>query len=177
MMKKPFAKIRQALVKVGLPAIGTALGGPAGGVVAGALAGLLGVDPKSERALDAALANASPEILAKLREIDASVALSQEETVRAELDAVTSRWVSDASSPHWLPNNIRPLTLAAAVSFWIVWNLLSACVVSAFLWRNASLDEALTGFFVSVGMQISGILGTVVVAYFGARSLDKRIHH
>lgn len=174
-VKEGIAKLGKALFGAGLPILAGAIGGPAGSVVAGMLGGLLKKNPDDYDAMAAALQGASPEIITQIRQIEANIALAELETERAEMDAITSRWQADANSKYWLPNNIRPLTLATSLAFWIVWNILSAAIVTWTLKAGSELDEALTGFFVSIGMQISGILGTVIVAYFGARSFDKRI--
>jgi hypothetical protein len=173
MKTKPFKKIIDVLVKVGLPTLGTAIGGPAGGVIAGTLGGLLGADPEDD-ALAEALEKAGPETVAKLREIDASIKIAESDTDRAEIEQVKAVWESDNASGHWLPANVRPLVLLILLGFFILWTVATGIVVVYFFHRNNSIDESITGFFVTVGLQITGFLTTVTLAYFGARSFDKR---
>jgi hypothetical protein len=52
------------------PTLATALGGPLAGVAAGAIADALGLDDKSDDAIEAALANAKPEDLLKIKQAE-----------------------------------------------------------------------------------------------------------
>lgn len=168
----PLKKIIGTLGKLGLPALGTAIGGPAGGVIASTIGGLLGVDGKDGDAIETALANASPETLAKLKEIEASIAIAENETARNESDNVTARHAADMNSQSWLSQNIRPFTLVAMLAFWFLWTLATAIVVCVFYIQSGEVSEAITGFFITVGMQIVGLLGTVVAFYFGSRGIE-----
>jgi hypothetical protein len=170
--KSKWQKLGKGLAKAGLGTLGTIVGGPAGGVLGSVISDMLG-SKDNDDAATAALAKADPATFAKIQEIQASIELARLETQRTEIDATTSKWLSDNASPHWLPNNIRPLTLAVIVLFWIFWNFLTVAIVTYFFSTAGRTDDALTGFFVSVGMQIAGILGTVIVAYFGSRGIEK----
>jgi hypothetical protein len=163
MSRKPLARIGRALVKTGLPALGTAVGGPAGGIVAASIGSLLGVDPADERAVETAIAQASPETLVRLREIEAQVEaarLAADETEQREL---TARHGADMASDSWLAKNIRPLVLATTTAVYLLF-----VVVCAFALPVERADLALS--------LVSGI-GSLLIAqvgfYFGGRSGEK----
>jgi|GEM_PF-2610040 len=173
--KANFGKLARTLGRLGLPALGTALGGPAGGIIASTIGGLLGTDPKDETALEKALAAAPPEILVQIREIESRIALAELETDRAQLDAVQSQWLSDNATGHWLPTNARPLVMLSLLVFYMAWTAATGVIVVYFFARAETLDDSLTGFFITTGLQLTGFLTTVTLAYFGARSYDKKI--
>jgi hypothetical protein len=163
----PFKKVGQALAKIGLPVLGTTVGGPAGGAIAAALGNLLGVGADSD-AIEKALANASPEVIAKIKEFEAQVAVSENQRV-------SETWTSDNSSGYWLPANTRPLVVLSLLLFYYLWTTISTGAVFYFYAKHGKVDDAITGFLMAIGLQIVGFLTTAVLGYFGARSYDKRI--
>lgn len=60
-------------LKTVLPTIATALGGPVGGIAATFIAEKLGMEDKTVEAVKAAISGATPEQLARLKEIDADL--------------------------------------------------------------------------------------------------------
>jgi hypothetical protein len=81
---------------------------------------------------------------------DKSIALKKLELERAEIDGVTRRWVADASSGSWLPQNVRPLTLAFFSISYVV------------------------GWFYGLDLSsITGLLSVIVGGYFGSRGVEK----
>lgn len=172
-LKEAFSRTIKALGRLGVPALASAI--PGGPIIGAVLGGLLGVDGKDDDAMAAALEKADPATIAKLKEIEANLDIRELESDDHAETQTTERWRIDRDSGYWLPNNIRPLALAAGIVFWIAWNLIAAAVVSFFFWKSSAVDDALTGFFVNIGLQISGVVVPMVLAYFGARSYDKRI--
>lgn len=172
-LKEAFARTIKVLGRIGVPALASAI--PGGPIIGAVLGGLLGVDGKDDDAMAVALENADPATIAKIKEIEGNLDIRELESIDHEAAQVTERWRADSSSGYWLPNNIRPLALATGIVFWIVWNLIAAAVVSFFFWRSSAVDDALTGFFVNIGLQIAGVVVPMIVAYFGARSYDKKI--
>lgn len=81
---------------------------------------------------------------------DKSIAFKKLELERAEIDGVTRRWVADARSGSWLPQNVRPLTLA----------FFSIAYVA--------------GWFYGLDLSsITGLLSVIVGGYFGSRGVEK----
>ena len=74
---------------------------------------------------------------------------------------ITSRWQADMNSDSWLSKNIRPLTLA----FLVVCTVLMIFIDAGSI--NFVVEEKWTDL-----LQI--VLITVIGAYFGGRSLEKR---
>jgi hypothetical protein len=81
---------------------------------------------------------------------DKSIALKKLELERAEIDGVTRRWVADASSGSWLPQNVRPIILI----------LITLSIIM--------------GFFFSFDVTALTDLGKIIFsAYFGSRGVEK----
>jgi hypothetical protein len=161
--KKVFSKVGRSLVKIGLPALATAVGGPAGGIVAATIGGLLGVDAKDETALERAIESASPETLTRLREIEAGVEIAAIQARETEERELTARHAADMMGDSWLSKNIRPIVLAFVVLSFV---LLIYC--AAFF---LPLDRALV--VTPLVTALGGIVMTVIGFYFGGRSLEK----
>lgn len=162
-LRDAFGKIARAFARVGLPALGTAIGGPAGGIVAATVGSLLGVDPQDDDALESAIASASPETLVRLREIEASLAAEAHATARADYAAVQAHHAADMASDSWLSKNIRPLALATTGVCYLV---LTATV--AFL---LPLERAAIALPLMDG--VTALLVAQVGFYFGGRTLEK----
>lgn len=81
---------------------------------------------------------------------DKSIAFKKLDLERAEIDGVTKRWVADARSGSWLPQNVRPLTLAFfSISY-------------------------VAGWFYGLDLSsITGLLSVIVGGYFGSRGVEK----
>ena len=75
---------------------------------------------------------------------------------------ISNMWGSDMSSASWLSKNVRPLTLLSLLVFIYVIIIFD------------SIDRA--AFSVGEGWisMLSSILGIVIVAYFGARTYEKK---
>lgn len=172
--KKPLRKTLEALGRIGATALRSGAAGPGGMLLGNLLGGILNVDPNDD-ALSEAIAKATPEQVARILEVNNQIQLAELDNEKTEMQEVTERWRADLDTGAWLPSNIRPLVLASSLAFWIGWNLLSLVAIVSFFWKRGEVNESLVGFFTAIGLQITGFLGTASVAYFGARSFDKRI--
>lgn len=107
--------VAKSLAKIGLPLLGTALGGPAGGAVAGMVASALGLggDAKPED-VSVALGQVNGDQLVQLRQIEAEtarklidqdteIALAQVELNRAALAAPSGTGVERVFKSGWRP--------------------------------------------------------------------------
>lgn len=174
-IKKALSNIGKAFAKFGLPAIGTAIGGPAGAVVAGTIGGILGVDPEKEdapKAIESALANASPEVLAQIRQIEANIALSLHETERTEIDALTERLRLDTTSQSKLSQNIRPIVTVALLALYALYAVGATTAVMWSFHGAGRADSVITQFLVNIAMINAGLVATVVAFYFGGRAAE-----
>lgn len=180
-IKNALSKVGKALAKIGLPAIGTAIGGPAGGILASTVGELLGIDPDKadSTAIEAALAKASPEAILRLRELEAQVSQAQEETKRAEeqtkqIDLNTTQLVHavDMASQSWLSQNIRPIVTLTLLAFFILF--ITGASISLFLQVHAKgvADPNLVGFIFNIATLLGGVLGSTVAFYFGGRAWE-----
>ncbi len=85
----------------------------------------------------------------------------EKEAVRQSIEQeISKRWNSDMMSDSWLSKNVRPLTLASVVTFLILMTFFEGFGIS-------SVNERWIGLWEIVSI-------TVIGAYFGARSYDKR---
>ena len=74
---------------------------------------------------------------------------------------ITSRWQSDMNSDSWLSKNIRPLVLAFLVVSTVLMIFIDAGAI------NFNIEEKWTDL-----LQL--VLITVIGAYFGGRTMEKR---
>ena len=79
--------------------------------------------------------------------------------LKIDLDEVTKRWEHDSKSDSWLPKNIRPLMLAYTMF-----------VVSLFCTLDSTDAILVKDHWVSL---FSGLLMTMIIAYFGSRGAEK----
>jgi hypothetical protein len=79
--------------------------------------------------------------------------------LKIDLDEVTKRWEHDSKSDSWLPKNIRPLMLAYTMF-----------VVSLFCALDSTDAILVKDHWVSL---FSGLLMTMIIAYFGSRGAEK----
>lgn len=94
--------------------------------------------------------------------VDRFVATPEEkEAVRKSIEEeISKRWNADMLSDSWLSKNVRPLTLAAVMAFLILMTFFEGFGIS-------NVNESWIGLWELVSI-------TVIGAYFGARSYDKR---
>lgn len=94
--------------------------------------------------------------------VDKFVATPEEkEAVRKSIEEeISKRWNADMLSDSWLSKNVRPLTLASVMVFLILMTFFEGFGIS-------SVNERWIGLWEIVSI-------TVIGAYFGARSYDKR---
>lgn len=111
----------------GLPALGTALGGPLGAAVGATVAQRLGVDDVRPDVLDQVIA-ADPEAAARLRHLDIELEQARAETLKVAADA-------DARAMAAQEANIREARLSADLNprrFWLfvvmLTVLIAACI-------------------------------------------------
>lgn len=79
--------------------------------------------------------------------------------LKIDLEEVTKRWESDSNTDSWLPKNIRPLMLAYTMF-----------VVSLFCILDSTNAILVKDHWVSL---FSGLLMTMIIAYFGSRGAEK----
>jgi hypothetical protein len=159
---KPWKKLGGTLVKMGATALGTAVAGPGGGLIGSVIGDLLG-GKKGEDATDAALASANPEVLAKIKEMEAQIAGFKEETKRNEEDNVTSRHAADMMADSWLSKNVRPVILSFTL---IAYVILIYCAAFFLPIERAIIVTPLV-------TALGGIVMTIIGFYFGGRSIEK----
>jgi len=121
------------IVKGIAPVIGTALGGPLGGGAARYLAGaLLGDENASEEDLENAILGATPEQLARIREIDNQYKI---EMARAGVDVFKLEVADRSSARELAKNDIRPHLLLSGIYtvgyFWLLWALVTGTATIA----------------------------------------------
>ena len=83
-----------------------------------------------------------------------------EERVTLE-EGVTRRWEADTKTSYWLPNNIRPLSVASLLIAIIVFAAMDS--IEALGWNT---PEHWLSLLTTIGMTVFG-------AYFGGRSWEK----
>lgn len=76
-------------------------------------------------------------------------------------EGVTRRWEADTNTRYWLPNNIRPLSVASLLVAIIVFSALDS--MGAVNWET---PEHWLNLLTTIGMTVFG-------AYFGGRSWEK----
>ena len=142
-----------------LSRIGEALTGGASGVVGKVVDRVIGLIPQPLTAEQRAQVEAAA--LAAWREHVGGLVDTVEKAVSVEMVEVTKRWQSDAASDSWLSKNIRPLSLA--FSFGAVTLLAVADSVD-------SIGFTVAPHWVEL---FSGVMLTIIVAYFGSRGVEK----
>lgn len=114
--------LAQTIAKIGLPILGTALGGPAGGMIASKLAESIGAGDASPDTL-MQLLTTNADALAKAKEfeirekqmlLEHALAMEQEETKR--LEAVNATLQADSKGTSWLQQNHHALESLATVA-------------------------------------------------------------
>ena len=83
-----------------------------------------------------------------------------EANVKAQ-EAVSSRWVADMNSDSWLSKNIRPLTLVFLTSIFVIMSFFDGNI------GDFAINDAYKPIYQT-------LLITVIGAYFGGRSFEKR---
>ena len=106
--------------------------------------------------------NAKETVEAVANVVDRFVSTPEEkEAVRQSIEAeITKRWQADSLTDSWLSKNVRPLTLAAVMTFLILMTFFEGFGVS-------SVSERWIGLWELVSL-------TVIGGYFAVRSVDKR---
>lgn len=170
--KSKFKGIGKSLIKVGLPTLGTALGGPAGGLIGAALGTILGVDAGDDTALDAAIASASPDTLVKLRELEAQVATAELSATENETNNLTARHAADMQSQSWLSQNIRPFVTVALLTFFFAYVTVSTIALFWHFIKAGVVDQNLNALITMFGLQIVTLLTTAIGFYFGFRGYE-----
>lgn len=87
--------------------------------------------------------------------------LYQQERMNME-DNISERWGHDMSSDSWLSKNVRPLTLMSLLVYTFTAMILDSI---------PSVDFSIKEYWVEL---LGGLLTTVVIAYFGARTYEKK---
>jgi len=86
---------------------------------------------------------------------------AEKEAARAAIEQeISKRWKADMGSDSWLSKNVRPLTLAAVMTFLILMTFFEGFGIS-------SVSERWIGLWELVSL-------TVIGGYFAVRSVDKR---
>lgn len=85
----------------------------------------------------------------------------EKEAARAAIEnEITKRWQADSLTDSWLSKNVRPLTLAAVMTFLILMTFFEGFGIS-------SVNERWIGLWELVSV-------TVIGGYFAVRTVDKR---
>lgn len=85
----------------------------------------------------------------------------EKEAIRQSIEAeITKRWQADSLTDSWLSKNVRPLTLAAVMTFLILMTFFEGFGIS-------SVNERWIGLWELVSV-------TVIGGYFAVRTVDKR---
>lgn len=162
--KEGLGKVGKALLGVGLPALGTAVGGPMGGVIATSVATALGLSPQADAdEISTKLAEANPDALVKLKELEVQVEmarLSQEVSLEQE---ISKRHEVDMNSDNKLSKYVRPAGLIFVLVTYIVYQYLIT-----FILTGAEMEAAL-----KVGEQILSLAEGFVYFYVGSRGVEK----
>jgi hypothetical protein len=135
--------------------------GKIGRIIKGASV-ILGTDDNPE-AVDAALANATPEQRAALMELAVRERESDNETTRALSADARGVHQVDMGSDSWMAKNIRPIVLAVTLSAYLV-----LVFIVTFL---LPLDR--TELAIAILAGVSGLLTAQVGFYFGGRTGEK----
>lgn len=117
----------KSLVAMGATTIGTLIGGPLGPAIGAGVAAILGVDPADEKAVNTAMANATPEQKAAILKLDNDYKLEMErlriEEEKAQLATATSSdqgqvslMLEDAKSDDKFRSYARPAALWMSVA-------------------------------------------------------------
>jgi len=156
------------------PVIGSALGGPFGGVATKFLADkLLGKEDATEEELEAAIVGASPETLARLKEIDANFKTEMKRLGIAEeelhvRDRESARGLAQKSMlPHIL------LSLAYSIAYFVT--------LYVYITGNVQLSEDLETLGISLLSILSAAQMQIMNFWFGSSSGSKekteRLNH
>jgi hypothetical protein len=152
------------------PTIATALGGPLAGAAVKTLSGvLLGHENGSEADLSAAVAAASPEVLAQIKKAESDFQVRMRE-LEIDVDRIaaadrdSARKRESSTGDVWSPRIIGATTLLAFI--WSVWAVLSGYV-------QGMTDPAIVGIIGTLIGYVSAKADQVVSYYFGSSSGSK----
>jgi hypothetical protein len=164
-MKEGFGKIGKALLGVGLPVLGTAIGGPMGGVLATSVATALGLSADASASeVSLKLAEADPAALVKLKELEVQVELAR---IASEVSAgqdITARHAADMASDNTLSKYVRPCGLI----FVLVTYVLYVYLITFSDKDTDSMQAAL-----EAGKQLLSLAEGFVYFYVGSRGVEK----
>ena len=162
--KEKWRRFGRNLIGKGLPVLGGAVAGPAGATIGALIGSAMGVDGTDPDEMEAALAEANPDALIKLKELETSVAIAKLETSQNEQDNLTKRLESDNTAESTLTRNIRPVSLAVTLGAYLVF-----IYISTFALDDPESEQTAIEF----GQQIKFLLATIVGFYFGSRGTEK----
>lgn len=157
------------IVRKVAPVLGAALGGPFGGTAAKFIGDkLLGNPDASEVDIESFISTASPDQLAKIKQIDNDFDIQMKsldvDILKIESEAVTIRHGSDMKSDSWLSKNIRPMALAFLTVAVVILAYFS--IFSALTKDQLSALDMWLGVFLPLMLAVYGF-------YFGGRSIEK----
>jgi len=152
------------------PTIATALGGPLAGAAVKTLSNvLLGHENGSESDLSAAIATASPDVLAQVKKAEADFQVRMRE-LEIDVDRIaaadrdSARKRESSTGDYWTPRIIGSTTLLAFI--WSVWAVLSGYV-------QGMTDPAIVGIIGTLIGYVSAKADQVVSYYFGSSAGSK----
>lgn len=160
-----WSKAAKEILSAVAPVLGTAVGGPLGGVAARAIAGaLLGDENAAPEAIEAAIVNASPADLVKLREIDKKFAVDMK---KLDIDVLkidagdrdSARRREVESGDPWTPRVLGVLVVGSFLGY--------AAIVT---FAGAPTDLALVNLVVG---WMGGMASAVMTYYFGSSAGSK----
>lgn len=151
------------------PTIGTALGGPLGGMAVTAIAEALGIDDKTEEAVRATIAGATPDQLIALKQADQAFALKMRELGFSNLQAIERIAADDRANARNREIQLRdatPKILAYAVTIGFFGVLFFLLAVG----KPVSGGDALLVMLGALGTAWAGIISY----YFGTSAGSAR---
>lgn len=166
------------LAKVGLPLLGTALGGPAGGAAGALVAGLLGKSPDELQPGDLLTGIQNPEILVKLKEIESNhelelqrIILRGEELRLADLADARKMHVETTKATGRRDYNLYVFAWLFVIGFFVV-----MVVVLYLAFSGKGFSEMNSNAVLLVGVLITALtarLETITSFFYGSSSGSK----
>lgn len=165
-LKEGLSKIGKALLGVGLPALGTAVGGPMGGVLATSVANALGLSPDADAdEISTKLAEADPSALVKLKELETQVELAKLDNEVALEQEISKRHAVDMSSDNKLSQYVRPAGLIFVLVTYVTYLYLIT-----FRLTPEEMENAL-----EAGKQLLSLAEGFVYFYVGSKGVEKAL--
>lgn len=162
--KEGLSKIGKALIGVGLPVLGTAVGGPMGGVIATSVANALGLSSAANAdEVSSKLAEVDPDALIKLKELETQVELAKLSHEVSLEQEISKRHEVDMGSDNKLSKYVRPVGLCFVLFTYVLYQYLVTFLLTP--------DEMISAL--EVGKQLLSLSEGFVYFYVGSRGVEK----